>query len=434
MRILFNFPLVIFILCCVSAHAQNYPSYNNFFINPYLYNPAEAATEFSSLFLTHRRQWKNVEGAPVLSSLSFTTLLNDSHAGIGGRVSSYKRGVLTTSDIMLSYAYGIPLSKKNWLFFGLSGGAISNTIDLAKVSDPTDPALKNYLSNNTQPAANFGMVFRAASGLNLGVSLPQLFTPVFNSSANFASTAVSPFDNIFVTAYYRRKVEGKLVSRSKGGMHSKVKTKESNAPLEFYLNYKYSAAGNSQLEALVKFNLSENLWLGGSYRVPQGYTANFGITYQRFTLGYSYEPIQNDLSADSHDIIVGIRLGEKRKVKRVIPVLRSQLKTAPAEQHIARFQETVEDPDNIAAEKTTKKKYYVVIRSFADFGQADTYKKKLIAEKYNANVFYYEKEKKYYVYLLETMKQSEANDEAKNLKNYTKLKDAHVLTVITEHP
>ena len=420
-------------LSFVHIHAQNYPVYNSFFVNPYLYNPAETATDYSYIYLTHRQQWSGVDGSPVVSSLSFTTLLDNTRSGIGGKISSYKRGVLNTNDITLSYAYGVPVSKKSWLFFGFSGGIISNDIDLTKVSDPTDPALKNYMSNNIQPVANFGMLFRSASGLNLGVSLPQLFTPAFNGSDNFASTSVSPFDNIFVTAYYRRRVEGKLVSRTKGGMRSKVKTKESNAPLEFYLNYKYAAAGNSQLEALVKFNLSENFWVGGSYRLPHGYTANVGINFQRFTLGYSYEPIQNDLSTDTHDLILGIRLSEKKKFKRVIPVLKSQLKTVPTEHHTARFQETVEDPDNIAPEETVKKKYYVVIRSFADFGQADAYKKKLIAEKFNANVFYYDKEKKYYVYLVETMKQSEANEEVKNLKNYTKLKEAHVLVVTIDH-
>lgn len=418
---------------CVDTYAQNYPVYNSFFVNPYLYNPAEAATEFSYVYLTHRQQWKDIQGGPVLSSISFSTLLNETRSAIGGKISSYSRGVLSTTDATLSYAYAVPVSKKNWLFLGLSGGVISNSIDLTKVSDPTDPALKNYLSNNIQPVANFGMLFRSASGFNLGISLPQLFTPAFNGSDHFASTAVSPFDNIFVTAYYRRKVEGKLVNRTKRGVRSKVKSKEANAPLELYFNYKYSATGNSQMEALIKFNLSENFWLGGSYRLPQGYTANLGFAYQRFTLGYSYEPVQNDLHSDIHDIILGIRLGEKKKFKRVIPVLRSQLKTVPTEQHTARFQETVVDPDNIAGEEKATKKYYVVIRSYSDFGQADGYKKKLRAEKYNANVFYNETDKKYYVFIMETLKQSEANEEVKNLKNYTKLKEAHVLTVTIRH-
>jgi len=422
----------IFTLSCVHLQAQNYPVYNSFYINPYLYNPAEAATEYTYVYLTARKQWSGIDGAPTLSSLSFTTLLNDTRAGVGGKISSYKRSVLSTTDITLSYAYGIPISKKNWFFFGLSGGAISNSIDLAKVSDPTDPALKNYLANNLQPVANFGMLFRSASGLNFGVSLPQLFSPVYNSPSSFSSTGVSPFDNIFITTYYRKRVEGKLVNRKKGGMRSRVKTKEANAPLEVYFNYKYSSAGNSQLEALAKLNVSENLWVGGSYRLNYGFTGNMGITYERFTLGYSYEPggqPEAGFSSGTHDVIVGLRLGEKKKFKRVTPMLRSQIQSTQTEHHTARFQENVEDPDNINATETATKKYYVVVRGFGDFAQADSYKKKLIAEKYNADIFYYEKEKKYYVFLLETTKQHDANEEAKNLKNYTKFKDVHVLIV-----
>src|SRR5687767_11711222 len=114
----------ILTVSCVYLQAQNYPVYNSFYVNPYLYNPAEAATDFTYVYLTHRQQWTGVEGAPVLTSLSFTTLLNETHSGVGGKISSYKRSVLSTTDITLSYAYGVPLSKKNWLFFGLSGGAI----------------------------------------------------------------------------------------------------------------------------------------------------------------------------------------------------------------------------------------------------------------------------------------------------------------------
>jgi hypothetical protein len=71
----------------------------------------------------------------------------------------------------------------------------------------------------------------------------------------------------------------------------------------------------------------------------------------------------------------------------------------------------------------------VVLKGFADFNTADTYKKKILEQKYNADIFYYEKEKKFYVYVFQTTKASEATEEARNLKNYTKLKEARVLTV-----
>src|SRR3989337_3429877 len=170
-------------LCSTSLQAQNFPVYNSFYVNPFLYNPAEALTEYTQVFALHRQQWMNVEGAPTVSALTFNTLMNESRAGVGGKISSYKRGLLNTTDFTLSYAYGIPMGQKNWLFLGLSGGAISNSIDLNKVTDPNDPAIARYLANNMQPAAGFGALYRSGSGLNVGVSLPQLFPSIFNSDA-----------------------------------------------------------------------------------------------------------------------------------------------------------------------------------------------------------------------------------------------------------
>ncbi|MDH4091413.1 MAG: PorP/SprF family type IX secretion system membrane protein [Cyclobacteriaceae bacterium] len=420
-------------VACTSVHAQNYPVYNSFYLNPFLYNPAEAITEYTEIYALHRQQWMSVEGAPVLSSLTFTTLLNDSRAGIGGKITSYKRGLLNTTDFSLSYAYGIPTGQKSWLFMGLSGGAISNSIDLTKITDPNDPAIANYLANNIQPAASFGMLYRTGGGLNVGISLPQLFPSTFNSDANFANTTVKPTDNVFLTIYYKRKLESQMVSRSSGSIRKKVKTEESVAPLEFYFNYKYSKFGNSQFEFLTKLNVSQNFWVGASYRLPYGFTGNLGIHTQRFVFGYSYEPgnqPQNGFSQGTHEVVLGLKLGQPKKFRRPAPVLRSTLTQPPAEKHIARFQETVDDPDQIIQDEgQASKKYYVVVRLFNEFTPADDYKQKLIKEKFNADIFYNPADKKYYVHVLETLKAAEASEEVKNLKTYTPLRQARVLIV-----
>jgi type IX secretion system PorP/SprF family membrane protein len=417
------------IFWCQESHAQNYSVYNSYYLNPSLYNPAEVCTEYTFVFLNHRQQWMGIDGSPVVTTANFSTMLNESRAGIGAKVSSYKRGIITSTDIMLTYAYGIPISQKNTLYFGLSGGAITNKIN-ADPDDLDDPALINYQANNFQPASNFGMLYRSAAGLNFGVVLPQLFAPKFNLGS-FENTSPSPFDNIIVSTYYKRKVEGKIVSRSKKGVRRKVKTQESSAPLEFYLLYKYSKIGTSQFEAMAKLNLSDNFWLGAAYRQAYGFTGSLGFTYNRFLFAYSFEPgnqPEPTFSTGTHEIQLGLRLGEAKKFKRRAPVLRSTLKTTN-EQHMARFQQTVEDPDHDEEQQKNQKKYYVVVKAFPDFTAADAYKKKLIEQKYNANVFYYAVDKRYYVHVLESSKQSEANEEARNLKNYTKLKDARVLIV-----
>jgi type IX secretion system PorP/SprF family membrane protein len=420
------------LLGCCYAFAQNLPVYSSYYINPYLYNPAEGATEYTYVYLNHRQQWMGIEGAPQLTTFNMHSLLNESHAAIGGKISSYKRGLLTSTDVMLSYTYGISISKKNTFYFGLSGGVVSNTIDVTGGGvDPDDPAIATYLANNIQPSANFGLLYRSTSGVNFGIVIPQLFTPKYNASASFGGTAIGPLDNAIVSLYYKKKVEGKIVSRTRKGVRQKVKTHEAYAPLEFYMLYRYAKWGNSQFEALVKLNVSENFWLAGGYRQAYGFSASTGIAFNKFLLGYTYElgnQPEAGFSSGTHEVQLGLRLGKQKRFKRVAPLLRSTIKTNN-EQHTARFQSSAEDPDQIKDEGPAKKKYYVVIRAFGDFTSADVFKKKLVDQKYNANVFYYEKDRKYYVHVLETTKQSEASEEARNLKNYTKLKDAHVLTV-----
>lgn len=435
MRYFLNCLLALSIwLGCLKAHAQNYPVYNSFYLIPYLYNPAEALTDYSQIYALHRQQWMNVEGSPVMSTLTFNTLMNDSRAGFGGKISSYKRGLLNTTDLSLSYAYAIPMGQRNWLFLGLGGGAISNQIDMTKVTDPNDPVLATYTGNNMQPAASFGMLYRSGSGLNIGVSLPQLFPPVFNSPGSFTNTTVSPSDNVFLTIYYKKKMDSRIVTKSKGGVRRKVKTQEAIAPLEMYFNYKYSKYGNSQFELLGKLNLSQNFWVGGSYRLPYGFTGNVGLNISRFVLAYSYEPGNQPADAfsqGSHEVVMGLKLGQQKKFKRAAPVLRSTI-TKTTEKHTARFQETAADPNAISQQSgEVKKKYYVIIKVFNDFTSADVYKRKLVGEKFNAEVFYNASDKKYYVHVLETLKSSEAYEEVRNLKNYTKLKEARVLIVTT---
>lgn len=431
MRKLFFAVIIAPTLSCPGVFAQNFPVYNSYYANPYLYNPAEAASEFTYVFVNHRQQWMNIEGAPVLSTLNFNTMLDNSHAAVGVKLSSYKRGLLNTSDAMVTYGYGIGLSEKSRVYFAMSAGAITNSINVDG-ADAGDPAVANYLANNIQPAANFGLAFKSESGFNFGIALPQLFTPKFNSASSFENTAVSPMDNVIVSAYYRKRLSGKMTSRKKKGVNQKVKTDESYAPIEVYLMYKYAKAGNSQAEAILKLNLSQHVWLAGGYRQSYGMTASLGFSFGKFLLAYSYEPGNQPepaFSLGTHEVQLGLKLGSLKTFRKKSPVLLSRLRqVAPG--HSSRFKSEI-PPLNSGIQLTTatQTKYYVVIKVFPDFASADKFKQDLRKEKFNANVFYFEKDRKYYVHILETEKASEAHQEVRNLKTYTKLKTARVLTI-----
>jgi type IX secretion system PorP/SprF family membrane protein len=431
MRIVFYAVIMAQIVSCNNVTAQNYAVYNSYYLNPYLYNPAEAASTNTCIFVNHRQQWMNIEGAPVMTTVNFNTMLDNSHSAVGVKLSSFKRGLLNTNDVAMTYAYGLGLSEKTQLYFALSAGAITNNINLEE-TDLSDPAVANYLADNIQPVANFGFMVKSESGFNFGVALPQLFTPKFNSTASFENTAVSPFDNIIVSAYYRKKLSGKMVNRRRKGVNQKVKTDESYAPLEFYLIYKYAQAGNSQAEAMLKLNLSQNLWVGAGYRQSYGMSGALGLAISKFLLSYSYEPGNQPepaFSQGTHEIQIGLKLGAVKTFRKKSPVLLSRLRQQTP-LHSSRFKQEVPPLNNTIQLSTSEKtKHYVVIKVFTEFSAADKYKKELRNEKFNANVFYYEKDRKYYVHILDTEKSAEAHQEVRNLKTYTQLKGAKVLTI-----
>ena len=219
----------------------------------------------------------------------------------------------------------------------------------------------------------------------------------------------------------------------KSGRSFKTKPKSAKryAPLALYGLYKYSSLLNSQYEAVAKYNLTDNVWMGLGYRQNYGVIPSFGFAWDQFIFCYSYEPgIQPEkgFSTGSHEFQLGIRLGGAKSFKFKEPVLRSTLKTQAAH-HDPRFKERTTDHEE-AYRPEDKKRFYVIVKSFNDFNRAEDFKKKLIAQKYNGQIFYNPKNKQYYVYTFETTKVSEANEEVKNLKTYTKLKDVKVLTII----
>src|SRR5690606_4832367 len=148
---------------------------------------------------------------------------------------------------------------------------------------------------------------------------------------------------------------------------------------------------------------------------------------------YSYEPggqPETGFSTGTHEIQLGLRLGEEKQYKRKNPVIRSTLNNKEAEtRHQARFTSQNEMDQLNQTEETGKRTYYVVLKDFADFSAADNYKKRVLDAGYSADVFYHQAEKKFYVFVLSTPKASEAQEEARNLKNYTRLKNAKVISV-----
>lgn len=374
----------------------------------------------SVVYVNHRQQWREVEGAPVLSTLSFHMPINKSNTIVGMNVSSFKRGLINTLNAQLIYGYALPLADESSLRFAFSAGLINNSVDISKVDNPDDPALLTFMNNNNQLAGKFGVKYQS-NGINFGLVLPQLFSPDFVNASSFESFEINPFDEILVMAYYKKRVDSYFKSKKRGRARMTKKVEAQYAPLELHFLYRYSKAGNSQIEALAKLNLTQSIWIGASYRQSYGLTGNFGLKYNDFEFAYAYEPASKLVLGPingSHEIQLAYKIGKIVKPKSK----KTKVKVAPSKVmpknngHKARYQASDNKGYKNANQNLDGKRFLISVKTFKEFGQADTYQIYLKKRKYEANIYFDKKAGIYHVYIQEYGKMKDAK---KELKRFT---------------
>ncbi len=417
--------LFFFFHClCTLSYAQNYPVYNHWYVNPFLHNPAEAGSEMRAVaFLNHRQQWRGVEGAPVLSTLSFHLPFNKSNAIAGLNVSSFNRGLLTTTDATFTAGYAIPINEETYFKLGLSAGLLNNSVDLTMADNPDDPALIGFANNNNQLVGKFGMKIQS-NGFNLGLVLPQLFSPDFINTSSFESFPINPFDEILIMGYYKKRVDSYFKKKSRGRKRYTKKVEAQYAPLELHALYRFSKIGNSQFEALVKLNLSQSFWVGGSYRQSYGITGNFGFKVNDFEFAYAYEPASKlvvGLINGSHEIQLAYRIGKivkpKSKKKKIKPAATTKAAAPkPDDGHKARYQASDNKGYKNANQNLDGKRVIISVKSFKEFSQADTYQQYLRKRKHEPGIYFDKKAGIYHVFIAEYQKLKDAK---RDLKKFT---------------
>ena len=76
---------------------------------------------------------------------------------------------------------------------------------------------------------------------------------------------------------------------------------------------------SAQFDINVKAQYRDLIWVGASYRVDYGYAGMVGMNVgSSFNIGYSYDLTTTDLntvSRGTHELIVGVLIGNKYKYK-----------------------------------------------------------------------------------------------------------------------
>lgn len=297
----------------ITCQGQRLPFFTHHVLNPYIYNPAFAGYNQSTVFyLTHRQQWLGIEGAPVSTHLSFHTPVgNNNPISLGVNLVHDRVGVLRHSTAKATLAYLVPLSveKEHYVKFGFSAGVGVHQYDLSEANVASDALIQRAATNSTFLDGRFGMHYRYEQ-LNIGLALPHLLTLPAQNPDGFSNVALDQFSRAIASVNYRFSL----------GVASQV----TFVPT---LLYHFSQESASQLEAIGLMEFQDAFWVGGGYQQQTGFGGLVGFKMKNLTFSYHYGTGGNELAAyayGTHEMQLGFTIGKKKVMVKRKPRLTTQ--------------------------------------------------------------------------------------------------------------
>ena len=280
--------LIVFILGCFAASAQQDPNYTQYFNNELVINPAYAGSnKLLTVGMLFRKQWMNIEKAPSVFSFNIHQQLNNEKVGVGFTYVNDKIGVTNSHAFNGVASYQIPISDKMKFQFGLNLGGTYYNADYASVNvrDAGDTHFDGVTTSKFAPNMGAGG-YLFTEKFYIGLSAPRFLS---NKLTNEGADLMEETIHAFLTAGYVFTVSDQF----------KLK------PTTFV---KYVKAAPLSADVGLSVIYVDRYWLGVAYR--SGESVDFSVMAQldlALRIGYSYDLILNDLNeftSGSHEIML----------------------------------------------------------------------------------------------------------------------------------
>ena len=166
--------LFIISIAQLKVYAQLNPLAAQYFINPYLANPAMAGIDKGlQINLHYSKQTGDVPGSPVNQSLTLA-YGTEGKVGLGLNVTNDKAGLFNNTRIAGTYAYHLPIAENQQISFGLSLGVMTEKLNEgAIIGDIYDPAIRYFADRELTIDGDFGIAY-LRDDLTLQAALPNL--------------------------------------------------------------------------------------------------------------------------------------------------------------------------------------------------------------------------------------------------------------------
>jgi len=298
--------IVTLVLVLISglSYAQQDAQFSNYMYNTLSFNPAYAGSRgTTSIYLSQRKQWVGLEGAPSTNSLSYHSPLGSSNVGIGLSLLNDAIGPVEENLISLDISYSIQTSYDSQLAFGLRASAHMLNVDFTQLNifNPSDVLAQSNINNRVSPNIGFGMFWYSDKSY-VGFSIPNLLeTSHINKGLNSSVSSISKERlHYHFTAGHVFNISQDILF--KPAILTKI---VSGTPF--------------QLDLSSNFQIYDKFTIGASYRLDAAVSFLGGFQINRnWLLGYAYDFDTNNLStynSGSHEVFLRYEVFRSNRVR-----------------------------------------------------------------------------------------------------------------------
>jgi type IX secretion system PorP/SprF family membrane protein len=329
MRLIFT---VAFLFTSTWLMAQQRSQYSNFVLNNHLQNPAITGIEdYTDIKFGFRNQWVGVEGAPQtyyfsahmpINKKNIATQVNTRmrngkkvktisqrkstsqghkikpHQGIGLIAESDKSGAISRTNLNLTYAYHLPVSRSIKVAAGAAGGILNYNINThyLHLDDNRDAVLGGPALKSTQLDLTLGL-WAYSQNFFAGVSASQFVSKKEDFIKSLkAQSGLQP--HFYVSGGYKVGVSPSLAL-----VPSVLMKLAEPSPMSMDIN--------------LKAVFQDRLYVGGTYRKEDALSAIAGMNVSpTLAVGYAYDATTSGLSPfsqGSHEVVLNIKLFNRSK-------------------------------------------------------------------------------------------------------------------------
>lgn len=277
-------------LTAATSFAQQDSQYTQYMYNTINVNPGYAGSRGAmSLFLLHRSQWVQMDGAPTTNAVSLNTPINESKLGVGLSFVNDRIGPTQENAISVDVSYWVPTSE-NWrMSFGIKGTGNFFSLDRNKLNPetPVDPSLQGF--NKFSPNIGAG-VYWHSDKTYIGVSVPNFIETKNKYDDNVKAIFVDRINYYFIAGHVfelgaNLKLKPAVLAKMVPGAPLQV---DLSANALFFERFTIGAAYrmDAAISGLAGFQITDGLFIGYGYDHETTNLRNYNKGSHEFFLRY----------------------------------------------------------------------------------------------------------------------------------------------------